>query len=264
MDDVRERRVRLRDGVDLRVRSLGDGPAAVLFIHGWMVSGAVWDGVLPFLETRGRTLIVPDLRGSGGSGRPDAGYTLAQYAEDLIAVLDSMGVEQALLVGHSMGGQLALLLAATAPARVRSVLALCPVPPGGLTLPPEAAGLFRSSAGDRARQGTILDSACLALSPEERERVLADAGTVGAACITQALDAWTQGGFEDRLGDIRAPVRVLATDDPFLPLDLLRAQVASKIKSATLAKLDGAGHYPQCERREDCVAVIESFCSKHL
>jgi non-heme chloroperoxidase len=264
MVEVRERRVRAGDGVDLRVRSVGDGPAKLLFIHGWMVSGAVWDRVLPSLDVRGRTLIVPDLRGTGGSGRPTSGYTLARFGADLLEILDAMGPDGAALVGHSMGGQLALWLAAMEPRRVRAVLAICPVPPAGVTLPPEAAALFRACAGDRARQGTILDMACRTLAPEERERLLDDAAGVSAACIEQSFDAWTSGGFEDRLGAVRAPVRVVATDDPFLPLDLLRARVTSKIHGATMAKLDGVGHYPQCEQREDCVAVIESFCGKHL
>jgi pimeloyl-ACP methyl ester carboxylesterase len=245
--------------VSLSVRALGDGGTPVLFVHGWMVSGAVWDRVLPSIDLRGRTLLVPDQRGTGASDKPAGPYTLERYAADLLAVLDDAGAREAVVVGHSMGGQLALYLAAHAPARVKAALAICPVPPSGIPLPPDAAGLFRTSAADRGKQGTILGLACKSLSDEERARLLDDAAGVAAPCIEGAFDAWTAGGFADKLSAVTAPVVVLGTEDPFLPPAFLQDAIVSKVSRGRFAMLPGAGHYPQCERPAECAAVIETF-----
>ena len=58
-------RVKTGDGHELEVRTSGDGALPVLFVHGWMLSGAVWDDVLEVLRPRGMRFIIPDLRGSG-------------------------------------------------------------------------------------------------------------------------------------------------------------------------------------------------------
>lgn len=251
--------VSVGNGVEISLETQGDGAVDVLFVHGWMVSGAVWTSALSRIDTRGLRVLVPDQRGSGESSKPAANYALAQYVDDLVALLDARSSRRCIVVGHSMGGQLALALAAKAPERVRAVLAICPVPPAGLPLPPDAVGLFRSCANDRDKQRTILSLACTSLSDAERERLLDDSTRTFAPCIEQAFDAWTAGGIEPQMSSVRAPTLVLATDDPFLPPAFLRESVQSKLAHARLAVLPGAGHYPQCERPAETAAVIESF-----
>jgi pimeloyl-ACP methyl ester carboxylesterase len=250
--------VKTSDGEEVSVRVEGEGDA-VLVVHGWMMTGAVWDTMFLSLDGRGRKFIVPDQRGTGASTRTGTDYSLAQHAQDLVAVLDATNTKSAVVIGHSMGGQLALYLAAHYPERVRAVMALNPVPPEGLPLPPDAAGLFRTSAGDRGKQGTILGLACKSLSEEEKNRLLDLAGSVCSASIEGAFDAWVAGGFDDKLGAVTAPVLVLATDDPFLPPEFLKASIVSKIARGRLAVLHGAGHYPQCERPQETAALIEAF-----
>ena len=254
----REILVKTSDGQELSVRVEGEGDA-ILFVHGWMTSGAVWDSMLLSLDGRGRKIIVPDQRGTGHSTRTGTDYSLAQHAKDLIAVLDAVGAKQAILVGNSMGGQLSLYLAAHYPERVRAVMVMNPVPPAGLPLPPDAVGLFRTSAGDRGKQGTILGLACTSLSDDEKNRMLDLAGDVAPASIEGAFDAWVAGGFEDKLGAVTAPVLVLATDDPFLPPEFLKASIVSKIARGRLTILKGAGHYPQCEKPVETAALVDAF-----
>lgn len=247
------------DGTELSYRVFGAGPTNVLLIHGWMVSGAVYDDLVEVLGTEGIRLIVPDLRGTGRSGKPAGGYTLAQYGADLLAVADHAGARSFVAVGNSMGGQLAQWLAANARDRVAGAVLLCPVPAAGMALPEDARGLFRNSTGSRELQGTILHLATKELSPAARERMLDDAGTIPEACIQGAFDAWTAGGFADRLGAIEAPLLVVATDDPFLPPAFLREAIVSKVPRAGLAYLPGPGHYPQVERPRETAALLRAF-----
>jgi len=248
-------------GVSIGFRLLGSGPTHVLLVHGWMVSGAVYDDLAAALDGSGLSLIVPDLRGSGASDRPDSGYSLEEYAADAVAAADAAEARSFIVVGNSMGGQLALGIAATHPGRVRGAFLMSPVPPSGMALPDDARGLFRGSAGNRGMQGTILGLASKQLSDEARERMLDDAGKVAPQAIEQGFDAWTGGGFADKLGAVKAPVLVLATDDPFLPQAFLRQEVVSKVARGALAYLPGPGHYPQTERPRETAAMLIAFAA---
>lgn len=247
------------DQTSLHYRVIGDGPRNVLLVHGWMVSGAVFDELVEKLDTTGLRLVIPDLRGSGGSAAPASGYTLEQHGRDVLAVADHAGLERFTVVGHSMGGQIAQWVAAQEPSRVEGLVLLNTVPASGLPLPPDAAGLFRTSAGDREKQKMILGMACKQLTEAALERLLKDAGAVSRASIEGSFDAWTGGGIEAKLASITAPTLVLATDDAFLPPAFLREKVVSLIRGARLAYLPGPGHYPQVERSAETAALLTAF-----
>ena len=82
----------------------GEGPPVVL-LHGWPETRRAWQHVWPTIVDAGHRVIVPDLRGVGGSDRSrDADYTWKGYADDLDAVLAAEGVDRCSLAGHDMGG----------------------------------------------------------------------------------------------------------------------------------------------------------------
>ncbi|PTL84959.1 alpha/beta fold hydrolase [Vitiosangium sp. GDMCC 1.1324] len=247
------------DQTPIHYRVIGNGPRNVLLVHGWMMSGAVFDEFVDKLDTTGLRLVIPDLRGSGESGAPAGGYTLEQLVRDVLAVADHAGLKRFTVVGHSMGGQIAQWVAAQEGERVEGLVVLNTVPASGLPLPPDAAGLFRTSAGDRQKQKTILGLACLQLPEASLERLLKVGGAVAEASIKGCFDAWTGGGFEAKLASITAPTLVVATDDPFLPPAFLRERVVNLIKGARLAYLPGPGHYPQVERPAETAALLTSF-----
>jgi pimeloyl-ACP methyl ester carboxylesterase len=133
------------------------------------------------------------------------------------------------------------------------------VPLGGLPLPDDVAGFFRTSGARRDAQGGILDKACLDLPPATKEALLDDAGRIAPAWIAHAFDLWTRGGDVSALAKITSPTVVIASDDPFLPAALLEEQIVSRVKGARLETVRGAGHYPQLERRDETAAVLRRF-----
>ncbi|MFK8000582.1 MAG: alpha/beta fold hydrolase [Polyangiales bacterium] len=247
------------NGEVIEYRKVGDGDRVILFLHGWMVSGKVWDWVHETLAVGNTTFIVPDQRGTGNSHKPETGYALSDYAADALSLMDGLGVERFTIVGHSMGGQTAQHIAAHYPARVRALALINPVPAGGVPLPDEVSTMFRGSGVSRAAQAGILDAATKQLDASVKEVLVADAANVSTACIEQAFDAWVAGGFSDALSNITAPTLVLATDDPFLSPEILREHVTSPIKSARQAYLTGPGHYPLAERPSETTAILEAF-----
>lgn len=120
------RRVRL-PSIELQVAELGQGPP-VLLLHGYPQTHRIWRRCAALLADRWR-LIMPDLRGYGGSAKPDAGPEGAEYskrrmAADLVELLDALGIARCPVVGHDRGGRVAHRLALDHPDRVAALAVL--------------------------------------------------------------------------------------------------------------------------------------------
>lgn len=109
--------VRTRNaGVNLAFRVQGAGPAVVL-LHGTSANHAVWTDVAEALADRAQVISI-DQRGHGRSDKPDTGYGADDFAGDVVSILDAVGVDRALVAGHSLGGRNAWVTAALHPERV--------------------------------------------------------------------------------------------------------------------------------------------------
>lgn len=112
------------NGLRLHYEQWGDGPRAVIALHGTSLHGKVWDWLAEALGPEYR-LIGLDQRSHGDSERaPDGGYTVDHYGADLEAFIDRLGLERVALVGSSLGSRVALLYAARHPERVQAMALL--------------------------------------------------------------------------------------------------------------------------------------------
>src|SRR5437762_601646 len=102
-------------GHRLSYRAGGSGPVLVL-IHGITASAATWDDVLPWLAER-HTVVAPDLLGHGRSAKPRGDYSLGAYANGIRDLLEVLGHPRATIVGHSLGGGIAMQFAYQYPER---------------------------------------------------------------------------------------------------------------------------------------------------
>jgi pimeloyl-ACP methyl ester carboxylesterase len=124
--DTSEHCVRIRTGdVDLNVLVAGDGPA-ILLLHGFPDSLALWRGVIPLLLEKNYRVIAPDQRGFGRSSAPRhvRNYRIEHIVDDALGLLDSLGVKQAHVVGHDWGAVIAWILAGEHPERVHTLTAV--------------------------------------------------------------------------------------------------------------------------------------------
>ena len=112
-------------GVGLEVAVTGEGQPLVL-LHGFPDSGRLWRNQVPALAAAGLRVIVPDLRGYGASDKPDGAepYRMTSLVNDVLGVLDRLGIERSHLVGHDWGAALAWVTAALVPERVDHLVAL--------------------------------------------------------------------------------------------------------------------------------------------
>ncbi len=110
------------DGVPIHYIERGSGPAAAVLIHGFLGHTYSFRYLIPELA-KDRRVVAVDLKGSGYSGRPQKGdYSLTEQARLVIRLMDKLGIDRASFVGHSLGGEVAMRLAANWPERVEKLV----------------------------------------------------------------------------------------------------------------------------------------------
>jgi pimeloyl-ACP methyl ester carboxylesterase len=109
--------------VELAVWRAGEGRETLILIHGITAQHRIFNDLAPNLA-EDYELVGIDLRGRGDSGKPESGYGLDAHANDVVRVLDYLGLENAVLVGHSMGAFVGLQVALSNPDRIRSLALL--------------------------------------------------------------------------------------------------------------------------------------------
>ena len=127
IDGVSQHRVRAR-GIEFHYAEAGSGDDVVLCLHGWPQHWYEWRHLMPALADRQRVIAL-DLRGFGWSDAPADGYEKENLADDVLAVLDALGIERVKLVGHDWGGWIGFLLCLKAPQRFERYLSLNILPP---------------------------------------------------------------------------------------------------------------------------------------
>lgn len=248
--------LRVRVGADrLWVEDSGGEGLPLVLLHPGITDSRVWERLLPLLA--GYRVIRFDRR---GFGRTPVATEPFRPVDDLVSVLDHLGVRSAHLVGNSMGGETALALAVTAPERVASMTLLCPGV-GGYPWPdptPEALALYeryRSAHEARDLEGMA------ALGLEEWCRSGSDDYLAGQLRATTEADL-AQSGLElpnpeqwERLSDLAIPATVIAGElDPAESLQL-SLEVAERIPGSGLIRLD-VDHVPQYREPQVVAAAV--------
>jgi lipase len=123
MEESLWKQERVQGEVELAIWRAGEGPDPVICLHGITAQHRAFSAVARYLEAS-RGLVGVDLRGRGDSDKPESGYSLDAHAADVVRVLDHLGLQSAVLAGHSMGAFVALKTALTFPERVRALVLL--------------------------------------------------------------------------------------------------------------------------------------------
>ncbi len=144
------------DGAELRVDDRGRDEPAFVFLHYWGGSARTWAPVVERLPTTTRTVAV-NQRGWGGSRATDGRHGLQALADDAVALVEALGIRRYVLVGHSMGGKAALLVAGRRPPGLAGLVLVAPAPPAPMKIssggPGRHAGLLRIARWRRAGPG---------------------------------------------------------------------------------------------------------------
>jgi 3-oxoadipate enol-lactonase len=237
--------------------------APVLLLHGLGYTRQGWGPLRELLARRYRVLSY-DNRGIGESEIPPGPYTVAELADDAVDVLDAAGAERAHVIGASLGGMVAQLLAAEQPERVERLVLVGTTPGGAGAYPlPQQTLALMAEAASLPPEVALRRFVENALAPGSRlvDEVFAyrqqhPPDPAGWAAQAAAGATWDADG---RLGQIAAPTLVVAgTADAVV--DPRNAQLlADAIPGAKLELIDDAGHLPFWERAEEFAALVERF-----
>jgi pimeloyl-ACP methyl ester carboxylesterase len=239
------------DGCSAFVEDAGEGPV-LLCVHTAGQSGVQWAPLLTALPAAGVRVIVPDLPGHGRTDPAPGGPVddLTYYRDWLLSLLDVLGIDQFAVVGCSIGGKIALDLAAVGGDRVRGTVAMAADARNRLL---SVAGLRRGleastnpSVADRTYLGTL--ASCGATVSAERAAHIAVMHRREDPVVSNSdLVGWSTHDLTDRLADIAGPVRWVIGEDDFW-LDVASAREgAAMVPKCTFEVLDGIGHYPMEE-----------------
>ena len=263
--------IRTASGRRIYYDEFGTGPPVLLIPgHGGYRRGClIWLAAVLAAHFR---IVAMDNRDAGESEPETAYYGLADMAGDAAALLDALGIVQAHVLGHSMGGAIALQLALDRPTRVDRLVLVSPAVGGepghraGEPLPPPDEWWVDDPV---ERQRRVLPHV---VGPDYRSRMSEADVTAIAELQRGNQTTWAGlmrqeaavGGADlvDRLGEIRAPTLVIhGVADLPVPLELAQA-LAAGISGARLVVLPGVGHRPWVERPDLTNGAILSFLTE--
>jgi len=247
------------NGIQLAYARRGKGNPLVL-LHGYPLDHHLWDEVVPLLDDT-FDVILPDLRGFGKSTTADSSDTMEDYASDIAGLLDHLNIQKAAIVGHSMGGYVALAFARLYPERV-SGLGL--VSSQVLADPPDRKEGRYKSAADVSENGigSVVETMTPKFTSDEKLQAVARASMERQppAAYIGALKAMA-GRMDSTplLSSFKHPVVIVHGDaDALIPIERAR-EVKAALPQAHLVEIGSAGHMPMMEAKEKTAEAL-----KHL
>ena len=257
------RHVDLPDGTRLMYMERGDPDGTpVVLLHGYTDSMRSYDQVLRYLPRSLRVFAVTQ-RGHGDSGKPEGSYASAVFARDVAAFLDAFGIEQAVIVGHSMGSTVAQRFAVDYPQRTRALVlegAFLPRPANAevdaflnevLTLKDPIDPAFVREF----QQSTLAQP----VPPEFFETIVADAMKVPARVWKAALEPYRTMDFSAQLQNVRVPTLLIWGDQDSFTRRPEQDALSQAINGSRLAIYVGAGHSPHWEEPQRFADEIATF-----
>lgn len=246
-------RIPISTGVTLDYAEAGNPEGApIVFVHGYLDSRRIWEPALPHLPRQHRLLFVSQ-RGFGDADKPKTGFTQTDYVKDLEAFLDAIGIRQAVIVGHSMGGLIAHYFAVRNPAMMTRLVLV---------------GTAPTAANSAIVGGTVMDEINMLSDPIDPGFVRVSQGeqirtpvpdSVFDAIVAETLKAparsW-QGAMAGMLGEdhaarltgIKCPTLILYGDgDMYFTMEDQR-ELQRLIPQAQLKVYPGVGHGLQWEK----------------
>lgn len=249
------------NGTRIHVTQQGSGNLAIVFLHYYGGSSRTWDKIAEKLSDRYR-IVATDHRGWGDSDAPPDGYRIADLADDAQGVIDALGLRRYVLVGHSMGGKVAQLIASRKPSGLQGLVLLAPSPPSPMLLSEEQRATLSGAYQSRESVEFVLDNVLTAkpLDGACREQVVEDS-LKGAP---QAKTAWPEIAMREDISaavkHIDVPTIVISGElDQVDRIETLRAELLPRIPHAAMRILPGIGHLSPLEAPTEVAHIIAGF-----
>ncbi|MFI0976383.1 alpha/beta fold hydrolase [Streptomyces sp. NPDC021093] len=244
----------------------------VLLIHGHPFNRTLWEPQAAALTGAGYRVITPDLRGYGASSVTPGKVHLSDFADDLVALLDHLGIEGAVVGGVSMGGQIAMELQRSHPGRVRALV----LSDSSFPAETDEGKAFRNGLADRVLAdgmdgyaGEVIDKMLadynVTALPEVAAKVLGMMRATDPEGAAAALRGRAERpDYGDTLAAVCKPVLiVVGRDDVYTPVAAAEA-IHRLVPHATLTVIEKAGHLPGAEQPERFNTALLDFLTARV
>ncbi|MDY7031943.1 MAG: alpha/beta hydrolase [Thermodesulfobacteriota bacterium] len=255
-----------KDGIPISFEVYGSGEPTLVFVHGWSCDARYWRMQIPYFST-GYRVVTLDLAGHGHSGMTRSQYTMRAFGEDVKAVVQAIGTNQAILLGHSMGGSVIAEAARLMPDRIIGLIGVDTLGDIEYQMTKEQlkkmlAPLekdFQSGAREFVKQ-MILPY----MYPEQREWILSDISaappTVALSAMNYLLSQYITGEAAQIFDEIHIPVMCLNSD--MWPINYKANRRHMSSFDAIILK--GADHFLMMDRSEEFNLSLEKAIQKIL
>lgn len=238
------------------VRPERDGGDTLLLVHGHPFDRSMWQAQLPPVAAAGWGVIAPDLRGYGASAVTPGRVTLDEFADDLAALLDVLGIDDVVVGGLSMGGQIAMAFAERHPQRLRGLVLAATFP----RVDTAAVRAARLTTADRLERDGLHAFAAEVLPKMLAAGTIADQPDVAAFVLRMMQAAPARGaaaalrGRADRrpyapvLAVTTVPALIVVGDEDAFTTRADAEEMHALLAGSDLVWMTGVGHMPNLER----------------
>jgi pimeloyl-ACP methyl ester carboxylesterase len=250
------------DDIHIAYEARGEGSPALVFVHGWSCDRSYWAGQLPPFSRQFRVVAV-DLAGHGESGLGRDGWTMQAFGADVAAVVEKLGLERIILIGHSMGGDVIVEAARRLPGRVAGLVWVDAYRQLGTPRTPQQRQAM--SAPFRANFVETTRAFVRGMFPPSADRSLVDRV---AADMSAAPPAVAIGALESAIGFDREIPRaleqlnlpVVAINPDYQPTDT----ASLKRYGVEVVLMPGVGHFLMMEDAERFNRLLRTAMDKFL
>jgi pimeloyl-ACP methyl ester carboxylesterase len=254
----------LPGNLNLNYLELGEGSPVVL-IHGMGSDHTVWEGLIPLLKEDYKVIAV-DLRGHGLSSKTPGPYSIKVFAEDIHQFLETLNIDQAHFMGHSMGGVILQELAVVYPERFKSLTLISSF----AYIDPPLKEILINLKKIITREGykAFFDE-CLQLAntpefiKENRELFSSirdeNARVCSVSSIVDTIDACLDVNFRDSIRDIRTPALIIAGEKDVFTPPYHGIKISEGIRNSKMEIIEGGCHNLLVEKPFETYSVIKGF-----
>lgn len=251
------------NGVTIAYERSGSGDTALVFVHGWCISKEYWRSQQDYFSKRFTTVAI-DLGGHGQSGTNRNSWTQYDFAEDVIAVINGLALKKVILVGHSMSGDVNLIVANRIPATIAGFVGVDNLK-GVITSfsPEEQKGIGEFLTAIKNNFDTVATAYCYSsLFPPNyadsvsMKRVVTDVQQIDSTIAIKTLEGLIPATLEEDklLSGLRVPLFLIVSD--FGPVN--DVSVRKYCKAGLYVKtINGVGHYPMIEQPDEFNHLLE-------
>jgi pimeloyl-ACP methyl ester carboxylesterase len=255
----------LPTGVTLKYVEMGQpGGQPLVLIHGMTDNSRSWSLIAPFLASSHR-LIIPDLRGHGGSGKPDTRmYTVSLHADDIAALMDALNIGKAHVLGHSLGSMVAQALAINYPEKVNKVVLESSAL---VTFESLGKGIYEAAVGfgENPPDDAFMAEWYSNPNPVDQDflkREMAESQAIPPSAWKAIAKGSSASDLSNFMDELKAPVLVLwGSADGFFGAEAQKA-LKEAIPQAESVDYDNIGHNIQWEIPERMAKDVLGFLAK--